>query len=187
MSNHATTTIKRGFDVPSANVVISYDHLKDSVELCQRSGRARQLDSSIVILDERHDRPYETLDMARELQDEIVEQYDPSTLVPRDVKGEQRQQQNREKTAFQAILKHPSMYQSHPLLRLNEYVKKTKASLSEEFSGPNNVGSFECPLTYRTILRTIQVNAQATKKKVAKTESALALLVALRSETSCYN
>jgi len=53
----ATSVIEEGFDVPAANMVISFDHLKDSVELCQRFGRARQENCAIIVMDERKDRP----------------------------------------------------------------------------------------------------------------------------------
>jgi ERCC4-related helicase len=43
----------QGFDVPEANVVISYDYLKDTVELSQRFGRARQKTSSLTLMAER--------------------------------------------------------------------------------------------------------------------------------------
>jgi ERCC4-related helicase len=73
----ATSVIEEGFDVPHANVVILYDHMKDSVELCQRFGRARTTDCAIVVMVERHDRPLEFLEKVRQDQDEIVQSYDP--------------------------------------------------------------------------------------------------------------
>ena len=74
----ATSVIEEGFDVPQANVVILYDHLKDSVELCQRFGRARALKCSIVVLEERHDRPLVFLEQIRLHQDELVQTFTPS-------------------------------------------------------------------------------------------------------------
>jgi hypothetical protein len=65
--------------------------MRDSVELCQRSGRARQLDSSIVLLDERPDRPLATLETARDLQDVIAGQYDPSTVSVTDNRSQRNQ------------------------------------------------------------------------------------------------
>jgi ERCC4-related helicase len=89
--------------VPAANVVISYDHMKDSVELCQRSGRARQQDSSIVILDERPDRPLSALETARNVQDDIVARYEPSTAPSVDQGAERTSQLSREHTAYRFI------------------------------------------------------------------------------------
>ena len=156
--------------------------MKDSVELCQRSGRARQQDSSIVILDERPDRPLTALETARDLQTEIVEQYNPAEVLVSETNGdaERQKQMNRERNASKTIFGSSSSA-GGPLSALNIYVKKTKASLSENYRGAG--GLFQCTLTYKTILRTVQVVGRGSSKKAAKKDSASALLEALKAQT----
>eukprot|EP01082_Thalassiosira_pseudonana_P009278 g8229.t1 g8229 contig29:45842-48019(-) len=73
----ATSVIEEGFDVPEANVVISYDELKDTVELCQRFGRARQKTSCLTLMSERKDRPLTDLKDVKQHQDTIIKDFDP--------------------------------------------------------------------------------------------------------------
>ena len=44
----ATSVLEEGFDVPEANVVISYDALKNSMELVQRFGRVRYAERRVL-------------------------------------------------------------------------------------------------------------------------------------------
>jgi ERCC4-related helicase len=44
----ATSVLEQGFDVPEANVVISYDALKNSMELVQRFGRVRYAERRVL-------------------------------------------------------------------------------------------------------------------------------------------
>ena len=57
----ATVVAEEGMDVPAANCVIRFDPMINSVSLVQGRGRARQPDSSFVVLCERQDRPTSTL------------------------------------------------------------------------------------------------------------------------------
>lgn len=173
--------VVQGFDVPAANVVISFDHLKNSVELCQRFGRARQNDSSIVLLAERSDRPLALLESVRDLQDTIVEDYEPSN-VSIDTEAEKSNQRNRERSAFNSVLRDKPGFRETPLLSLNRFVKQTKATLLEDFSNRKG-GGFDCSLTYRSILRTLKVDSSATKKRDAKRACAVEMLILL--EESC--
>ena len=160
--------------------MISYDHIKDAVELCQRTGRARDHDSSIVILDERPDRPLAMLEDVRAMQDEIVQAFDPSATNPHqnNPQMEQARQLNREQTALRRILeKHPRCHQ-HSLKAIHEYTQKTRASLMDEYSMCGH-GRFQCTLTYQSSLRNISVNGEHTSKKNAKQFCALALLATL--------
>ncbi|KAL3826330.1 hypothetical protein ACHAXA_003654 [Cyclostephanos tholiformis] len=68
----ATSVIEEGFDVPAINVVVSYDHLKDTVELCQCFGRARQKTSSLALMSERKDRPLAALKDVQRRQESII-------------------------------------------------------------------------------------------------------------------
>ena len=88
--------LRKGFDVPAANVVISFDHMKDSVELCQRFGRARQEDSSKVVMDERRDRGVTRLQQVKQRQNGIIQEFDPSK-VSQSQKTDMAAQKSREK------------------------------------------------------------------------------------------
>jgi len=165
--------------------------------LCQRTGRARQQDSSIVVLDERLDRPLALLESARNLQDKIVQDYDPSQTPGLDEAAERKRQQSREQSpAAHAVLNDPAKCQSNPLQALNEYVKKTKAALAQEFipqrrtdgggDGDGNTKHVCCNLTYRSILRTITVDGTPhANKKAAKRQCATLMLAVLARETTC--
>ena len=153
--------------------------MKDTVELCQRTGRARDRDSSIVILDERPDRPLAMLESIRAMQDTIVETFDPSS-VQINQETERTRQLNREQNALRAILqKHPRCPQ-HSIKAIHEFKAKTKASLTDEYTFRGD-GIFQCTLTYESILRSITVNEEHTSKKNAKQCCALTLLARLEN------
>lgn len=157
--------------------------MKDSVELCQRVGRARHHDSSIVILDERLDRPVSLLESARLLQDTIVQEYTPGTLHQvDDEEAERKKQYNRESNAFQSVLRNHQQVMANPVACLNLFVKKTKGHLLEEFRSSG--GSFNCSLTYKSILRTIKVDSRGRTKKISKKQCSLELLGILTRDTS---
>lgn len=161
--------------------------MKDSVELCQRSGRARQQDSSIVILDERPDRPLTALETARDLQDQVIATYDPATAPPANDRVERNKQQSREQSAYRSVFadpNHQSKLNARPLHWLHLYTKKTKASLSEEPTAKHHNTKFVCTLTYRSVLRTIKVDDQDTNEKTAKNKAAITMLAALKKATA---
>ena len=171
----ATSVLEEGFDVPEANVVISYDALKNSVYLAQRFGRARCAERRVVAMDERSDRPLTRLEDVRREQDALIEKFEPRDS-PLDPAAECEAQRSRERGAA-AVLQQDS----NPVSVLNLYMKKTKA-LSEESS--RKVGAnFVHEWTYQTLLRDIKAEGVATVKKAARTQCAANLLVQLRNLT----
>ena len=178
----ATSVIEEGFDVPHANVVILYDHLKDSVELCQRFGRARTTDCAIVVMGERQDRPLAFLEKVRLGQDEIVQKYDPSKGIRVDPEIETALQLHRDRVAFKAVLIDQTKCTESPLLAFNEYVNKTKAGVTEEIQVSID-GKFTCELTYSSILQQISAVATADSKKGAKIICCKDILMQLRQGT----
>ena len=118
------------------------------------------------------------LETVRQLQDTIVQEYNPSSVLV-DEEAEKSKQRTREQQA-RPILKGVSLATSIRSVHL--YVKKTKALLSEDFE--QNAGRWVFSLTYRSILRTIQVDGTATSKKEAKKVAALALSARLGRDTS---
>lgn len=169
----------QGFDVPAANVVVCYDHMKDAVEFCQRFGRARQGNRSIVVLDERHDRPVEMLRSIQLAQDNIVHAFDPNNVVI-DEEFERTKQKQREINAYKKILRDCNVYESEPLKKLNEYVKVTKATIENDME--TNYGQHSCELKYTSLLREANGSGLASRKKDAKNDAARDILQFLHSE-----
>merc|ERR1719215_2488749 len=64
-------------DVPAANCVIRFDPMLNSVSFVQGRGRARQADSSFVVLSERADRTVAMLAGVEQQQLEIVRNFQP--------------------------------------------------------------------------------------------------------------
>jgi len=168
----ATAVLEEGFDVPEANVVITFDAIKDSVELAQRFGRARRAERRVVAMDERHDRPLQRLENVRREQDALIEKFEPRAS-PRNPAAELEAQQSRERGAVDVL-----QQDANPVLALNLYVRKTKA-VSEE-SCRKDGASFVYMWTYQTSLRDIQAEGAATSKKAARTQCAANLLAQLR-------
>ena len=175
----ATSVIEEGFDVPKSNVVISFDALKDSVELAQRFGRARQSERRIVAMDERRDRPIERLEQVRREQDVIIQNFEPATARI-DPEVELAAQRSREHGARQLLL---SLNEDgvedgeSPVATLNLYVKKTKAVCTENAQKQHDGFFYEW--TYKTPLRDLRAEGFGANKKAAKTNCAAKLLVAL--------
>ncbi|GKY94278.1 hypothetical protein MPSEU_000393600 [Mayamaea pseudoterrestris] len=176
----ATSVVEEGIDIPEANVVILYDSMKDSVELCQRFGRARAHQSSIVILDERNDRPVVLLESVRNIQDTLVNEFDPVTIGI-NVAEERLRQKGREQGGYRSVLCHEKCVKT-PILALNEYKVKTKAYLTEQWS--NCDCHFRCNMEYKSILRTLNATGEGATKQGAKILCADNLLRELKRVTA---
>jgi len=171
----ATSVIEEGFDVPAANVVISFDHLKNSVELAQRFGRARQADRCIVVMDERHDRPIHRLEEVRREQDALIEEFQPAALA-RDAPAEKAAQRNRECGA-RIVLDNPT---NSPVADLNLLIKKTKAHSEDHTRKAPGGNEWQCTIEYSTVLRSLSAEAFAASKSDARKACALQMLAELQ-------
>jgi ERCC4-related helicase len=167
----------QGFDVPAANVVVAYDPLKDTVELSQRFGRARQTDSAIVVMDERFDRPISKLEAVRDLQDEIIGAFDPSKTLTNQ-KSILQSQIHREKNV-RDMISDRAAYTGKPMAILNVVVQKTKGHLDETLVV--NCSMFTVQFKYSSMLRSIEVERTGASKKLARAEAAKAMLDSLRN------
>lgn len=168
----------QGFDVPEANVVISYDYLKDTVELSQRFGRARQKTSSLTLMSERRDRPLSALKDVKMIQEGIIQDFDPAKNKQISL-SRQQSQNDRERAAFSTLLDTAKCERS-PLEVLNIYAAKTKATANIESiqSGPDKI--FRCEIVYRSLNRTVDGKGEGTTKKKAQHEAATSILNKLR-------
>lgn len=178
----ATSVIEEGFDVPKANVVISFDPLKDSVELAQRFGRARQAERRIVAMDERRDRPIARLEQVRREQDLLIERFEPEAAAYDDA-AERAKQTQREGLARQLLIRHSAGDNDRGHVQLlNEYVKKTKAATTEDCR-KHSLG-FIYTWTYTSPLRELRAEGRAATKKAAKAKCAANLLTKLANAGS---
>lgn len=178
----ATSVVEEGFDVPEANVVILYDRMKDSVELCQRFGRARATQCSIIVMDERPDRPLAYLERVRQDQDQLVQDYDAQQQSQVDPDAERQKQPSRERAGFQHVLSNQQKCNEQSVQAVNEYVKKTKGLLSET-NARTPEGYFRCQLTYSSNLRRTMAVVTEPSKKAAKRRCCCQLLAKLKIST----
>ena len=168
----ATNVAEEGMDIPEANCVIYFDPMNTAVSYVQGRGRARQANSSFVMLDQRHDRPAALLAQQEEEQHRIA-----STFVPE--KGSNpvaaiTAQQNRERGCA-AVL--DGVNDITALAKLNLYCKKTKVLCDEIYTpGPGDCHTFALTLTYSSVLRTVRGSGTGSTKKEAKKRAAVALL-----------
>jgi superfamily II DNA/RNA helicase len=173
----------QGFDVPAANVVISYDHLKDTVELCQRFGRARQKTSSLTLMSERKDRPLSVLKDVKTRQESIIKEFDPTQNQNMSM-ARQQSIRDRERAAF-SILNDTVGCEQSPLECLNVYCAKTKAVVKHESleCGPDKI--FRCKLLYSSLSENNFVGSgEGNTKKQAKRQAAANILNRLREMES---
>jgi len=174
----STSVIEEGFDVPEANVVISYDYLKDTVELSQRFGRARQKDSTLTLMSERKDRPLSALKDVKMRQESIIKEFNPATN--KKVSQARLQSQNdRERAAF-SVLIDEARCKRNPLEVLNMYAAKTRAVSKMESMESGQDRIFRCSWVYSSLTRTVDGRGEGNTKKQAQNQSALIILDKLR-------
>ena len=164
--------------MPEANVVISYDSLKDTVELSQRFGRARQKSSSLTLMSERKDRPLTALKDVKMRQESIIKEFDPEKNVKISLARKQSQN-DRERAAF-SVLKDTARCERSPIEVLNMYAAKTRAVAKTESieCGPDR--NFRCKSVYSSLNRNVDGTGEAATKKKAQHQSALSILNKLR-------
>lgn len=175
---HQTTF--KGFDVPEANVVVSYDDLKDTVELCQRFGRARQKTSTLMLMSERKDRPLTVLKEVKKHQDSIIKDFKPTHS--KQYQMSRQQSQNDRERAAASVLQNITRCEISPLECLNIYAAKTKAVADTEYIRATQDRTFECRIKYTSLNRTKVGKGEATTKKKAQHHAALSLIQQLRQD-----
>jgi len=170
----ATSVIEEGFDVPQANVVISYDYLKDTVELSQRFGRARQKTSSLTLMSERKDRPLSALKDVKMRQESIIKEFNPA-MNKQVSQARQQSQVDRERASF-SILMDTARCERSSVEVLNVYAAKTKAvsKIESMDSSPDKI--FRCTWLYSSLTRDVDGRGEGTTKKQAQQQSALSIL-----------
>lgn len=165
--------------------MISYDHIKDAVELSQRFGRARAMDSSLHLLSERKDRPLVALKDVKKRQDSIITSFCPSRDDHSTSSRSIQSQQDRERAAYE-LLEDLDRCNHSPLAVLNTYSSKTKAVIREDIVKRDG-SMFHCSLIYASRSCNITGSGSGNTKKEAKRNSAFVILDQLRNIKSPYN
>ena len=160
-------------------MVVSYDPLKDTVELAQRFGRARQISSSLSLMEERKDRPLSALKDVKKQQDDIIKAFDPSKSEHL-ARREEQSQKDRHRAAFSSLLTDIKRCESSPLEVLNMHAAKTKAVAKLEYieAGPDKI--FRCKISYSNQLLAIDGKGEGTTKKQSQHQAAANILNQLR-------
>ncbi|CAN0472862.1 unnamed protein product, partial [Hapterophycus canaliculatus] len=73
----ATEVAEEGMDIPAANCVIRYDPLEHVVSMVQGRGRAREKESSFVVLHERPDRTVADLEAVEQRRVQTLHDFEP--------------------------------------------------------------------------------------------------------------
>lgn len=160
--------------------MISYDDLKDTVELCQRFGRARAKTSSLSLMSERKDRPLATLKEVKKHQDTIIQDFKPSETKQQQIS--RQQSQNDRERAASSVLQDIDRCKLSPLECLNMYAAKTKAVVDTEYIREGTNRSFDCRMKYTSINRSMVGVGNAVAKKKAQHQAALNILEQLRED-----
>lgn len=168
----ATSVAEEGIDIPEANVVIRFDHVDTPVSYVQGRGRARQSDSSFVMMEEREDRPAAKLARMEMEQHAVASTFQPQLHSSVSNDAARSAQQNRERGAKATLSE--AVSESTALAALNLFTKKTKALCDEGYAAQAN-SSKSCTLRYMSILREVSGRGEAADKKTAKKRAALSL------------
>ena len=178
-----TVVAEEGMDVPAANCVLRFDPMLNSVSLVQGRGRARQANSSFIVLSKRPDRPTKRLVEAEHQQLDIVRNFQPQNLQP-DNKKIRQAQESRERSAVSSLQAWDGSL-STSIATLNLCCKKTKVDLAERISENTesvSVRHFNCCLLYESALRRLEAEGMAVDAKSAKRVAAQQLLLKMRIE-----
>jgi dsRNA-specific ribonuclease len=169
----ATAVAEEGLDVPAANVVISYNYMKDSVELCQREGRARQSERVFVVMEERRDRPVDTLRAVQDLQETIIQSFDLKS-------AKQTQAQREQASKAREAAARPILWQEpkggNYMAVLNLYRQRTKSTLEESKVSSTSEGKLAITLKFLNDRATVEASGVGRNKMEAKQEAAKVLL-----------
>eukprot|EP00457_Paulinella_chromatophora_P001946 gb/GEZN01001949.1/.p2 GENE.gb/GEZN01001949.1/~~gb/GEZN01001949.1/.p2 ORF type:complete len:312 (+),score=49.21 gb/GEZN01001949.1/:106-1041(+) len=179
-----TVVAEEGMDVPAANCVIRFDSMVHSVSYVQGRGRARQHNSSFVVLAERSDRTVQHLAEVEQHQLELVRKFVPKQQDEKALQPLRQAQTFRERNALPLLRCDNKSKQKSPLATLQLYKTKTKANLEFNETVEQETNRIKVSLTYTSFLREIEGTGCATKKADAKQQAALDVLQKLRSAMS---
>ena len=184
----ATAVVEEGLDVPNVKIVVLFDLIHSSVVLCQRFGRARDIQPKIIVLSERSGRSIDALQRSKEDQNNVIENIFRNKPRPDYVRPSAvdcTADKSREKAAFDKFLLDECIMNKRPSAVLNEFKDKTKGRLKKSIE-PHIECTFLCKLEYTSVLRKEGFDARdvGSSKKDAERKCALKVLLRLRSVLS---
>lgn len=172
----ATVVAEEGMDVPAANCVIRFDVMQHAVSLVQGRGRARQENSSFVVLRERNDRPTSVLANVEKQQIELIQNFklEDNKIAP---KNKYKVQLGREANALNVL--YGELNLETAISKLNIFCQKTRITLQvSHIFGKNK--KYETLLKYKSSLREIVVREIGRDKKISKRKAAVKMVMTLR-------
>lgn len=170
-----TSVAEEGLDIPEANCVVYFDPMNHAVSYVQGRGRARQANSSFVMLNQRVDRPAVLLAQQEAEQHSIASSFSPKKHLAGG-REDLEAQKNRERNAACLL---NDITEESALSKLNTFCKKTKVVCDEKVSLEQHEKCYK--MTYKSSLREVSAVAHALNKKTAKRKVAVKLLRALEN------
>jgi superfamily II DNA/RNA helicase len=183
----ATSVAEEGMDIPSANCVIRFDAIQTPVSLVQSRGRARQQDSSFVVMAEIEGRSCSTLLKSEESQISAISKLSSSDNLSSELSKEMlnkkiQAQSSRIRGAKPIIDRFIASLTSSsstlaPLGTLKQYSQKVAGEVTENAKKNANSGLFEAIVTLNQF-NVPQMTGQGVgeNKKIAINEAARDLL-----------
>jgi len=181
-----TVVAEEGVDIASANCVIRFDPVLTGVSFVQGRGRARQADSSFVIMSQKAGASVEMLMEAEQVQRRLVSSFNPQMTKPseEDLRRDRVAQASRERGAKQLVIAAASSRREGGMQALHLFCVKTKVALREHAKakqGGTDSG-FRCTLVYKSVLREASGAGSGKTKKEAKKLAGHELLLALAAQ-----
>lgn len=175
----ATAVAEEGMDIPAANCVIRFDAVLHTVSLVQGRGRARQENSSLVVLSERADRPVSKLEEVERQQLHLMRTFEP-TLSPEEIEleNEKRRQQQRSRELSARSCLNDCNQNAAAIVQL--FSRKTKTEIQMDMRKEGNLWC--CSLSYSSVLRSVHAKKAAVGKKKAKQAAMKEMHDLLKSE-----
>lgn len=145
-----TVVAEEGLDVPAANCVIRYDAMLHAVSLVQGRGRARQANSSLVVLAERADRGAALLQGVAAAQMELVRAFQPAAAggAAREAQ-EKGAAQRRDRDALAGLR---ARGLGEAAAAVQTFAAETKVDVEESWKRRED-GSWVCGLSYGSGVR----------------------------------
>jgi len=174
----STTVAEEGMDVPAANCIIRFDPILTPVSLVQGRGRARQEDSSFVVMEERQDRTVANLTVAEESQKNVLSSYNSDLLESQMEENKRKLQivrQNQERNAINFL---KTAKGGTPTSIVKTFCVKSNREVVENVK--QGTWGWRYSLSVLGGNEVIQVEQEAASKQNAKNEAYMILLQKLK-------
>ena len=133
----ATSVAEEGMDIPAANCVIRFDAIQTPVSLVQSRGRARQSNSSFIVMQEQEGRGVASLQEAEGVQAGIISRISSIGITSSAIDSVHEKKMAAQKSRRRNAAKIISGFlggNDRSLMILNLYAQKTAAELDKKVS-----------------------------------------------------